>query len=242
MMMFPRAALAAIALAASLSPLAAQDIGAAARRPTLTVTGEGTATAVPDMASFSTGVVSEAKTAREALDANTAQVAGMIAAIKEAGIEARDISTSGFSVQPQYQPPKKDSNEAPRITGYEVRNTVSVRVRDLSRLGDLLDKVVTSGANQIGGISFDIAEPQAMQEAARVAAVKDARRQAEIMAEAGGVRLVRIVNMTGEAGMRPMPRMAAAPMMMKMDSAVPVEAGESESRANISITYEIEPR
>jgi uncharacterized protein YggE len=225
----------------SASPLAAQDAGPPARRSTLAVGGEGISTATPDIASFSTGVVSAAKTAREALDANTKSVTDVIAAIKAAGVEARDISTSGFSVQPQYVNVKRDGTEAPRIAGYEVRNTVTVRLRDLTKLGGLLDDVVTKGANQIGGISFDIAEPAKLEEQARVAAVKDARRQAEIMAEAGGVRLVRVISIAEEGAAPPMPRMMAAAPMSKRDS-VPVEAGETEVRARVAIVYEIEPR
>lgn len=241
-MTFMRATFCAAALLASLSPLAAQEAAPAMRRPTLTVTGEGTARATPDMASFSTGVVSEAKTAREALDANTRSVAALIEAIKAAGIEPRDIATSGFSVQPQYTQPKKDSGEAPHIAGYEVRNAVTVRVRKLDSLGDLLDRMVTTGANQIGGISFDIADPAALQEAARVAAVKDARHQAEVIAEAGGLRLVRVLAISSEgAAPRPMMRIMALPASPKLDS-VPIEAGESEISSNITITYEIEPR
>lgn len=237
-----RASLCAALLLSGLSPLAAQDISASARRTTLTVSGEGTASAAPDMATLSSGVVSEAKTAREALDANSSAVAAVIEAIKAAGIEPRDISTSGFSVQPSYAPPKKDSGDAPRIVGYQVSNGVTVRVRDLSKLGDLLDQLVTKGANQIGGIAFDIAEPGKLEDAARVAAVKDARHQAEIIAEASGVRLVRVVSVSADGGARPMVRQfAAAPAMMKADS-VPVEAGETLLRAGVTITYEIEPR
>lgn len=237
-----RASLCVAVLAAGLTPLAAQDISASARRATLTVSGEGTASAVPDMASLTSGVVSEGKTAREALDANSASVAAMIAAIKAAGVEARDISTSGFSVHPQYAPPKKDSSEAPRITGYQVTNSVTVRARDLGKLGGLLDALVTNGANQINGLSFSVAKPEALEDAARVAAVKDARRQAELVAEASDVRLTRIVSIDINGGVRPMPRvMMAASMMQKADS-VPVEAGETEVRAGVSITFEIEPR
>lgn len=225
----------------SATPLAAQDATPPARRSILTVGGEGIVTAAPDIASFSTGVVTAAKTAREALDANTKSVADVIAAVKAAGVEARDISTSGFSVQPQYVNVKRDGTEAPRIAGYEVRNTVTVRLRDLSKLGSLLDEVVTKGANQIGGIAFDIAEPSKLEEQARIAAVKDARRQAEIMAEAGGVRLVRVVSLAEDGAAPPMPRMMAAAPMAKRDS-VPVEAGETELRARVTIVYEIEPR
>lgn len=238
----PIAALVAFGLLLGLSPLAAQE-GPAPRRQTLTVTGEGHATGVPDMATFSTGVVSEAKVAREALDANSKAVADLIAAVKGTGVEARDISTSGFSVQPQYAEPKKDSNDGPRIVGYQVRNTVSVRVRDLARLGGLLDQVVTSGANQIGGIAFDIADPSKLEDAARVAAVEDARHQAELIANASRVRLVRVLTVVAGSAPRPMPRMmAAAPMRLKAADAVPVEAGESEVTADVTITYEIEPR
>ncbi|MCS0501639.1 SIMPL domain-containing protein [Ancylobacter mangrovi] len=239
-MKFLPACLIAATLLGSLAPVAAQDLSPAARRPTLTVTGEGKAAGAPDMATFSSAVVSEAKTAREALDANSASVSQMIAAIKAAGVESRDIATSGFSIQPQYRAVKKDGDEAARITGYEVRNMVTVRLRDLSKLGDLLDQVVTSGANQITGIAFSIADPTALEDAARVGAVNDARHRAETVAAAAGLRLVRIVSLNSEGGMPPMPRMAAAPMMMKADS-VPVEAGETEIRSSVTIVYEIEP-
>lgn len=227
-------------LSSGVSPLAAQELGSASRRATITVSGEGKASAVPDMATLSSGVVSEGKTAREALDANSGAVAQLIEAIKAAGIEARDIATSGFSVQPQYAPPKKDSNEAPHIAGYQVSNNVTVRVRDLGTLGDLLDQMVTKGANQIGGIAFDISKPEALEDTARAAAVKDARHQAGIIAEASGVRLVRVISIASEGGPRPMPRMMMASAMKA--EAVPIEAGESEIRAGVTITYEIEPR
>lgn len=234
------AVLGTAALFASLSPLAAQDLAPNARRATLAVSGEGTASAAPDRATLTSGVVSEGKTAREALDANSAAVATMIAAIKAAGVEGRDVSTSGFSVQPQYAPQKKDGDPL-RIASYQVTNSVTVRLRDLAKLGDLLDQLVTNGANQINGIAFDLAEPGKLEDAARAEAVKDARHQAEIIAGAAGVRLVRVVSINSDAAPQPMPRM----MMMaaraeKMDS-VPVEAGETQVRAGVTVVYEIEP-
>lgn len=236
-----RTALAAL-LILGATPLAAQD-ASPARRPTLTATGQARVSATPDIATFSTGVVSAAKTAGEALAANTKAVADVIAAVKASGVEPRDIATSGFSVMPQYQQVKRDGSEAPRIVGYEVRNSVSVRLRDLTRLGGLLDEVVTKGSNQIGGISFEIADPAKLEEQARAAAVKDARRQAEIMAEAGGVRITRVLTIVEDGGVAPMPRMFdAAPMAMAKREAVPVEAGEREVQARVSITFEIEPR
>lgn len=223
-------------------PLSAQE-SPSARRPTLTAMGEARVTATPDIANFSTGVVSAAKTAGEALAENTKAVAEVIAAVKAAGVESRDISTSGFSVMPQYAQVKRDGAEAQRIVGYEVRNSVSVRLRDLTKLGTLLDEVVTKGSNQIGGISFDLADPSKLEEQARAAAVKDARRQAEIMAEAGGVRITRVLSIVEDGGAAPMPRMfAAAPMAMAERKAVPVEAGEQEVQARVTLTFEIEPR
>jgi len=234
------AALIVAALCAAAPAAYAQDSGIAGRRATLSVTGEGVSTAAPDMANFSSAVVTEGKTAREALDANTKAVSDMIGAIKSTGIEDRDIATSGFTIQPQYTAPKKDSNEAPRISGYEVRNMVSVRVRDLALLGGLLDQVVTSGANQIGGIVFDIADPTSLEDTARAEAVKDARRRADTMAAAAGLRIVRVRSMNQDGIVRPMSRGMAAPAMLKAE-AVPVEAGEAEIRANVSIVYEVEP-
>ncbi len=233
----------ALALASGLgAPAVAQEMGAPQpRRPTLTVTGEGSASAVPDMATFSTGVVSEGKTAREALDANNAAVAATIAAIRAAGVEAKDVSTSGFSVQPQYASTKKDGVETSHIAGYEVRNTVSVRLRDLGGLGGLLDQVVSAGANQLGSVQFGFAEPGKLEDAARVAAVKDARRRAEMIAEAAGLRIVRVVSLNESGGPMPPPMPVMAMRAMKADS-VPVEAGESEVRASISAVFEIEPR
>ena len=235
------ALLAAMAVTGAI-PAAAQDAMRTPRASTLAVSGEGVATATPDLARFSTGVVSTAKTAREALDANTKDVADVIAAIKTAGVEPRDIATSGFSVQPQYGPTKPGSNDVPRIVGYEVRNTVSVRLRDIALLGGLLDKIITEGANQVGGISFEVAEPGKMEDEARVAAVKDARRQADQIAEAAGQRIVRVISIAEEgANFPPSPRMMAAAPMAKRDF-VPVEAGESEVRLRVSVVYEIEPR
>ncbi|MBS7540023.1 SIMPL domain-containing protein [Ancylobacter lacus] len=235
--------LVALALAAGLcAPALAQDAGQPLqRRPTLSVTGEGSASAVPDMATFSTGVVSEAKTAREALDANNAAVAATIAAIRAAGVEAKDVSTVGFSVQPQFANTKKDGVETSHIVGYEVRNTVSVRLRDFAGLGALLDQMVSAGANEVSSVQFGFAEPGKLEDAARTAAVKDARRRAEMIAEAAGLRIVRVVSLTESGGPMPPPMPMLAMRAMKAD-AVPVAAGESEVRASVSAVFEIEPR
>src|SRR5690606_36041629 len=129
-------------------------------------------------------------TAREALDANTAAMAELIAALKAEGIEARDIQTSGFSVNPNYV--YSDARDEhgytlpPKINGYQVSNTVSVAVRDLGELGSILDKSVTVGANTINGVSFSVADPSELYNEARRAAFADARDKAALYANAAG--------------------------------------------------------
>ena len=131
-----------LALAAAAAPLAAQaQETARPRESTVIVTGEGTAEMAPDMALVDLGVVKDAKTAREALDANNKAMADILAAMKDAGIEARDLQTSGFAINPQYQFPQSSTGENPPpiLLGFQVTNTVTLRVRDLSKLGEILD-------------------------------------------------------------------------------------------------------
>lgn len=230
--------MAALALASVVS-LAASPVLAA----TLSVFGEGRASARPDMAVVSTGTLSNAKTAQEALSANSKAVSDVIAALKGFGIEPKDIQTSGFSVQPQYSYPTQPSRDPPRLMGYEVRNTVTIRVRDLEKLGPILDASIQSGANEAGGLSFGLSNSDKVEQEARVAAVKDAMAQAQSVAEAAGLKLVRVqsleVRADGRVG-RPMP------MLMKADVArsapVPVEAGETEVSAHATLVYEVEHR
>src|SRR5690606_14518580 len=146
----------ALVLAHAAAPVLAQEAPTPPhQRPGVFVlSGEGVVSATPDMAVLQSGVVTEATTAREALDANTAAMTKLVASFKEAGIEDRDIATSGFTVQPRYVYSKRNdgTQEPPRIAGYEVRNTVTVRVRGLEKLGTVLDSAVTEGSNQIDSL------------------------------------------------------------------------------------------
>lgn len=214
------------------------------RPATFVLSGEGTASAAPDMAVVTSGVVSQGDTARAALDANTAAMQKLIDSLKAAGIEAKDIQTSGFSVQPRYVYSQRNDGqqEPPRIVGYEVRNNVTVRVRDLSKLGAILDSAVTEGSNQIDGLSFDISNKAALLDEARRKAFADAKAKAEIYAQAAGVKLGRLRDLSETGGAFPPPR----PVMMRMEAAkaqadVPVERGEQELQVNITVTWEIAP-
>ncbi|MBB6307438.1 SIMPL domain-containing protein [Xanthobacter tagetidis] len=223
----------------ALALLAAAPV--AAHAATLTVVGEGSATAEPDMALIATGVVTAGKTAGEAVAANSKAATAVIAVIKEAGIAQKDIATANFSISPQYASGAQSG--PPRVVGFEARNTVRVKVRDLAQLGALLDKMVQSGANQASGLTFMLSEPDKMEEAAREAAVKDAMAQAKSIAAAAGMRVARIasIDMRADHSGPEMP----VPMMMKADaarSAVPIEAGELEVRARATLVFEIEPQ
>jgi hypothetical protein len=228
----------AMASAQFPTPLAAEEN---ARQPTITMSGHGDISAAPDTAHISTGVVSEAKTAREALTANNTAMEKVIAELKKAGIEARDLQTSNFSVQPQYYHPPRDRNgpiEPPRIVGYQVSNTLRVRVRDLARLGAILDVTVSQGANQLNGIAFSIDDPEALLAKARKAAMEDAIARATTYAEAAGVALGRVLSISENSGPRPVP-MVARMRAEDAAAAVPIEAGEQSIQAQVQVTWEL---
>jgi hypothetical protein len=234
--LFIRAAF-ALAIAFAAAPALAQD-----KTPsTLSVLGDGLAAGRPDLATVSVGVVTQARSAADALVQNSKATAEVIAVAKDAGIAPRDLQTSGLSVQPQYSQPAPGSREPARIVGYQVRNSLSLRVRDLDKLGALLDRLIVGGANQIGGISLSVAEPRPLLDQARAAAVKDALAKAQLYAEAAGMRIVRLIAIE-EAGAEP-PRPAARfKALAAPRAAVPIEAGEEEFRAQVNVTFEIAPK
>lgn len=222
-----------VALAIGLiTPAAAQNLPAV---PSLTANGEGKTFAPPDIATVSIGVASRADTPTAALAANNAEMARVIAAIRAAGVAERDVVTAGFSINPVYADPEPGrESQPPRILAYEVSNQVSVRIRDLAASGGVLDQVVAAGANQVGGISFDIADPQALKDEATRLAIADARRKAELMAAAAGVRLVRVLSVTAFDGGGPVFEARAM-------SAVPILGGERSLAVNATVTWEIAP-
>jgi uncharacterized protein len=210
--------------------------------PTISVVGEGTVTATPDMAVVSVGVVSQAARARDALAQNSRSMTEVIAAAKAADIEVRDIETNRISLRPQYSYPGQGSREAPKLVAYEASNTISIRVRSFDKLGGLLDSLVTSGANQIRGVELTLAEPGPLRDQARSAAMKDAFRKAEILADAAGVRIVRLFSAAEDVADGPRPfdmRMAAEAASR---APVPIEAGEQEIRARVTAVFEIAPK
>lgn len=233
-----------VVVAFARTATAAED---ASRDPGLiAVSGTGEVTAAPDIATITTGVVTSAPTAREAVQGNTEAMNGVVNRLKEMGIEDRDLATSNFTINPQYQHFRAQEGQPappPKIVAYEVRNTLTVRIRDLDATGTILDAVVSDGANQMNGISFSIDDPSALMQDARKRAVSDARARATVLAEALGVSLGRIVSVS-EGQVRPpmpQPRMARMEMAMAASaSPVPVEAGEQSLTATVNVTWEID--
>lgn len=202
----------------------------------ITVSGEGEVSAVPDMAIVTVGAQSEADTAAEALSATSAAVAAALEVLEAAGVEGRDIQTSGISLSPRMVWPS-DGNGAPRIEGYVASNQLTVRVRDLAGLGAVLDAVVSSGANTLGGVAFTLSDPAAARDDARRAAVADARARAALYAEAAEVPLGAVREIAEEGFSQPMPRMMAEAAMA--DAAPPVAPGEVTISARVRMVFDI---
>ena len=202
------------------------------------VTGEGSVRATPDFASVTLGVTTTGKDAQEAMAANAKSANALVALIKSGGVAPADIQTSGVSISPMFsnQPPAQA--RAPTITGYSVSDNVTVTVRDISSLGALLDKAVAAGANAIYGIAYGENDPSALLDKARPLAVADARRKAEIYATAGGARIGRLMQLTEEAGARPV-AFATRAYAEGAAAPTPIEAGQDKLAVTITARFEL---
>lgn len=227
---------------AVLACLAASPVLAEEAKPmrTIQITGHGEVHQAPDLAIVTTGVVTSAADAKAALAANTKAMAALLAELKAAAVADKDVQTSNFSVQPQYSYGQNNS-QPPKITGYQVSNTVTVTLRKLDSVGDVLDKLVSSGSNQVGGVSFSIADPQAAMDEARKAAVADALRKATVIASAAGVKLGQITSLSEGGDVAPQPVVLMRAKTMAADGApVPIAQGEQIIGADINIVWTIE--
>jgi uncharacterized protein YggE len=203
------------------------------------VSGEGGVSAAPDFARVTLGVTTTAKDAREAMAANAKSANALVQFIKSQDVAPADIQTSSLSISPMFaqQPPAAQAN-APTITGYSVSDNVTVIVRDIPRLGALLDGAVAAGANAIYGIGFGENDPSALLDKARPLAVADARRKAEIYAAAGGAKIGRLMELTEEAGVRPV-AFAARAYVQGAAAPTPIEAGEDKLKVTVTARFEL---
>ncbi|MCE8442339.1 SIMPL domain-containing protein [Rhodovulum sulfidophilum] len=220
----------ALAVSVLVAPVAADAA------PELRVTGTGSATATPDMATLRLGVGHEADTAAEAMALVSDDLGRVMAELQAAGIEARDIQTSGLNLSPVWG--DRSEGKRPRITGYSAANGVTVRVRELDGLGPLLDTVIGTGANTLDGLSFGLQEPGPVMDEARRAAVAEARRKAELFASASGQSLGSLVSLVEQGANQP------RPMQMKMSfesmaDSMPMAEGELELDATVTMVFEL---
>ena len=229
-----------LALAASIAFPAMAGAADSLPPPRIVVTGEGEATTPPDLALLSLSVMREAKTARAALDANNDAMAAVIAAMKAAGIKDRDLQTAGIQINPRYNYTNKpDGSQEAELVAYQVTNTLAVRVRDIDKTGEILDKAVSLGVNQGGGISFTNDNPAATVTEARKKAVADAVAKAKTLAEAAGVSLGRVLEINDQ-NIRPMPMAINAKAFdSAAGGAVPTQAGENAYNVQVTVTFEL---
>lgn len=214
----------------------------AAEQPrTINVNGTGQVSLAPDVAYVYIGVQSQGETVADVLADNNGKAQSVTQALKELGVDEKDIQTSSFNIYPQQnypQQPAPDGSAGTPVTTYQVNNTVFVTVRDLSKLGQLLDVVVRSGANSINGITFDVLDKTAATTQARQLAIESARTQAEEIAKAAGVTLVDLQTMSAYSTSNPLPMFEGKGAAYDAAS-VPVSAGQLVIRVDVSAAYTI---
>ncbi len=232
----------ALALMLALTALPALAEDTARKAGVLRMTGTGEVRFAPDMAIITLGKISQAKTARDALNSNTKAMSEAIALLKSAGVDAKDLQTINFRIEPQYTSySSKTTSPPPVIASYQVTNDLVVRVRDLTKIGDILDKAVSVGANSIEGPVFTTDNLDKAREDARKAAIANALAKAKLYTSGLNVDVGRVINIE-EHGMvqprpAPMARMSADVMMASAPA--PIEAGEGNLSLSVSVTWEI---
>jgi uncharacterized protein len=203
----------------------------------LTMRGAGHVAVPPDTASVSVGVEVKAPTADRALRLNSARMAEILSLLQDRGVKKNDIQTSQFALHPQWSDQSSSYNKPLVITGFVVTNVVDVRVRDLDRLGVVLDSLTKAGANRIQAVRFAITDPGPHLDQARNLAVAEARRKAVLVAKAAGVTLGRILSIDETGGAAPRPNMRAAAAFAS--DAVPIAEGELTLSAEVTIRFAI---
>ncbi len=208
------------------------------------VTAEGKVTAVPDIATLRAGVYTAAKqTAAEAVKANTKKMNQIIQALKEIGIEKKDIKTINYRLNPVYDWTDKTGR---RLKGYEVRQELLIKIRDLDKIGQVIQTATAHGANQIGNINFTIDDQAELKAKAVGRAIEKAKAKARRLAKESGLKLGKVINVI--EGQSYVPTLRAAKLYAEQaigstenDLSKPtIEAGQQEVKVNVTVVYEVE--
>jgi uncharacterized protein len=227
------ALLAATGFAASAQ--AQQPSTASAPEGRIIVIGEGSVSVAPDYAEISGGVSTRGKSVKEATDTNSKLMTAITAALLDSGVAQKDIQTSRFSIQPIYAPP--DPHGEAKLSGYNVGNQVNVIIRDIGKVGDVLDRLVAAGVTNVGNVEFLHTDPSKVLDQAREAAIADAKRKAEVYAKASGLTLGRAVWITEDPEYAP-PMLKMARMSAAMPAPVPISVGEDVLRVRITVGFD----
>jgi hypothetical protein len=204
----------------------------------LDVTATGEVTRVPDVAVITAGVVSRSATATAALQDAADRMDRVLAALKRAGVDSRDIQTSNLSLNPEYRYPE---NQSPQLTGYTASNQVTVKFREIRNSGKILDALVGQGANQISGPNLTVDKPEAALDEARANAIANGRARAELYARSLGMRVARVVSVSESGGYAVPPPAPPMPMMAAESRAyTKIEPGEQKLQVSLAITFELQ--
>lgn len=203
---------------------------------TITITAGGKISASPDLAKLQSGLVTEDISARVALSKNTQSMINLIDNLKSKGIEGKDIQTTSFQIEPRYTSPRDNTPSV--INGYRVVNQVEIIIRNLQFIGELIDQMVTLGANQIGGLSFEVSTEEELRDTARKDAVRNAYRRAELYAIATKTKLGKVTKITEGEVSTPQPFLRAARAVTA--EAIPIEKGSISLESSVTITWELE--
>ena len=233
-------------LSVALLLSAALPSAASAQQSTITQTIAGTrldinatgeVSRVPDVAVISAGVVSRSTTASGALQDTANRMQRVLAALRRAGVQDRDIQTSNVNLNPEY---KYENNQAPQLVGYTATNNVSIRFRDIRSSGAILDALVGQGANQINGPSLTVDKPDAALDEARMKAIAAGRARAELYARSLGMRVVRVVSINESGGGYPPPPMPMYARAQAADAKTEIEPGEQKLQVSLAMTFELQ--
>lgn len=224
----------AVALGPALAPRPARAVDDAEPDRTISVSGTGTVTLVPDVADLHVGVVVQRPKVKDARAAAATAMQGVVKALRAAGVAERDIRTTTLSLQPVYD--YSAAGAAPRIVAYELRNGVVATVRDLDKLDDAVDGAIAGGGSTLDGVTFRVDDPSAAEAQARTQAMQAARARADALAAAAGVQIVGVAAISEQSSPSPWP-VPYAGAARADEAATPILPGTSEITVSVSVVY-----